>query len=294
MSRLVSNEALTPAQLEQAAQVARLGSQGDARLAMQMAEMTLQRSSRLLGLPLTMGGGAVGSGYDPAFINVDVEVGRLTEALSRRARGSFLFSGPPGTGKSELARHLAEVMGLPVVSKRASDLLSKWVGDNERHIAEMFQEAGEREAVLVLDEADSFLTDRRQAERSWEVTLVNEMLTQMEAYPGVFIATTNLDTRLDQASIRRFMLKVRFDWMTPDQAWALFQRELTAMGQTTSGIAPWEKEIRTLTNLAPGDFAVVLRQAELWGTVMEPGAFCAALRKESQAKEGGRRRIGFV
>ena len=81
----------------------------------------------------------------------------------------------------------------------------------------MFAAARQQNAVLVLDEADSFLSDRRGARQSWEVTQVNELLTQMEAFDGIFICTTNLMEKLDPASLRRFAFKVRFDPMTPDQ-----------------------------------------------------------------------------
>ncbi|MBF0311626.1 MAG: AAA family ATPase [Magnetococcales bacterium] len=294
LSRLVENEALTPAQLEQAAIVARVGAAGDAELALKMAEMTILRSGYLLGQTTSPGSGLKVVRYDPAFVNADVDLARLTGALNKRPCGSFLFSGPPGTGKSELARHLADNLGLPVLAKRASDLLSKWVGDNERNLAAMFRQAKEREALLVLDEADSFLADRRQASSGWEVTMVNEMLTQMEAFPGIFVATTNLDAHLDQASMRRFTLKVRFEWLTPAQAWSLFQRELAIRGVAMAEAAAWEQKVRSLSNLAPGDFAVALWQAEMWGDAYGPAQLYAALDKECQAKEGGRRRMGFV
>ena len=64
-----------------------------------------------------------------------------------------------------------------------------------------------RSAVLILDEAASFLADRRDARANWEITQVNELLTQMEAHNGVFICTTNLMERLDPASLRRFVFR---------------------------------------------------------------------------------------
>ena len=83
--------------------------------------------------------------------------------------------------------------------RRASDLLSCWVGATEQNIARAFEEARKDDAVLLIDEADSFLQDRRGAGHSWEVTQVNEVLTQMENFEGVFIATTTSSRR----SIRR-------------------------------------------------------------------------------------------
>ena len=80
----------------------------------------------------------------------------------------------------------------PLLVRRASDLLSMFVGEVEKNIARAFREAEDDGALLLIDEVDSFLQDRRGAQRSWEVTQVNEMLTQMEGFAGVFIASTNL------------------------------------------------------------------------------------------------------
>ena len=73
-------------------------------------------------------------------------------------------------------------------------------------------------AVLLFDEIDSFLQDRRTANHSWEVTQVNEFLTQMESYEGYLVATTNLLDLMDNACLRRFDLKAKLEYMTDDQA----------------------------------------------------------------------------
>lgn len=77
-----------------------------------------------------------------------------------------------------------------------------------KNIASAFSEAERDNAVLLIDEVDSFLRDRRDAKASWEVTQVNEMLTQMEQFQGVLIASTNLIEGFDQAALRRFDLKL--------------------------------------------------------------------------------------
>jgi transitional endoplasmic reticulum ATPase len=76
--------------------------------------------------------------------------------------------------------------------------------------------------VLLLDEADSFLQDRTLAHCQWEVTEVNELLTQMEAFDGLFICATNLLDRLDPAALRRFGLKLEFLALRPEQASSLY------------------------------------------------------------------------
>src|SRR5262249_49163191 len=136
--------------------------------------------------------------------------------------GRICLYGPPGTGKTAYGRHVAESLDRPLLVKRASDILSPYVGEAERNIARMFHEARLEGAVLLLDEADSLLRDRRGAVRAWEVTQVNEMLTQMEAFEGIFIASTNLIDSLDEAAMRRFDARVRLDYLAPGQAARMF------------------------------------------------------------------------
>ncbi len=73
---------------------------------------------------------------------------------------------------------------MPLTVKRVSDLISPYAGKSEQNIARAFGDAQSEQAVLMMDEVDSFLQDRRGAQRGREVSLVNEMLTQMEAFPG--------------------------------------------------------------------------------------------------------------
>ncbi|MGG9078566.1 AAA family ATPase, partial [Escherichia coli] len=91
--------------------------------------------------------------------------------------------------------------------KRASDLLSKWVGETEAQIAQAFADARRQEAVLLLDEADSLLFDRTRAHNSWEVGQVNELLTWLDRLPFPVVAATNHPDSLDPATLRRFVFK---------------------------------------------------------------------------------------
>jgi len=148
--------------------------------------------------------------YRAEWLNVDADVPQLLEALRRRPRGRLLFHGPPGTGKTGLAHHPAQALDRPLRVRRASDLVSKWVGETEKNLCAMFEEAAADESVLLLDEADSFLQERGLAHRSWEVTEVNELLTQMEGFGGLFICATNFIEQLDPAAMRRFSPKLAF------------------------------------------------------------------------------------
>ncbi len=150
--------------------------------------------------------------YDLAMLNVETryEIPRVVQALQARGHGTLCFYGAPGTGKTALGEHVATALDKPLIVKQASDLMSKFVGETEQNMAAMFKEAEGEKAVLLLDEADSFLQDRRGAQRTYEVTEVNEMLQGMERYNGIFICTTNLLDRLDQAALRRFTFKIKF------------------------------------------------------------------------------------
>ena len=102
------------------------------------------------------------SKFDPALIRSDIDPAVLGERLAAGGarRVSLCFNGPAGTGKSAYVRYLAERMALQVVQKRASDLMSKWVGETEQRIAAAFAEARDGKQFLVFDEADSLLADR--------------------------------------------------------------------------------------------------------------------------------------
>jgi len=279
VARLSSRYSAPPAVAANAARAAVLSGGGEAAV-----EEAMGGVLQLLGI----GPGvpdAEASDFDPALVNCDGDLAGLTERLVRPGASrqwSLCLSGPPGTGKSQFARYLAARLGMEVMQQRASDLLSMWVGESEKQIAAAFQSARARRAMLVIDEADSLLSDRREAVRSWEVTQVNEMLTWMESHPLPFVCTTNLMDRLDQASLRRFTLKLRFASLSPAQTKLAFERFFGI-------VAPR----RIADGLTPGDFATVRRKRDLLG-VTGPSVLADWLDEEAEAKGARVRRIGFA
>ena len=224
--------------------------------------------------------------FDPKLIRADTDPVELADRLADRGaqRFSLCLQGAPGTGKSAYVRYLAERVGLEAVQKRASDLMSMWVGQTEQKIGEAFAEARDQKHFLVFDEADSLLSDRRFAHRNWEISQVNEMLTWMESHPLPFACTTNFGEHLDPATLRRFDFKLRLDYLAPDQAVAAFR--------VFFGLeAP--QEVRALAGVTPGDFALVRRRAEFFGKLRDAKALAAMLREECDAKPDRPRRIGF-
>lgn len=225
--------------------------------------------------------------FSAQLINADLNPETLLAQLTATGLKAYslCLSGPPGTGKTAFATELARRLNAPVLRKRASDLLSMWVGGSERNIADAFAEARDNRAVLVIDEADSLLGDRRGAVRSWEVTQVNEMLTWMEVHPLPFVCTTNLMDHLDTASLRRFTFKLDFGYLRHDQIDQAFQH---AFGLQTPEAA------LALESLTPGDFAVVRRKAELLGVTEDALQLTELLAAEVTAKAGRRMTIGFM
>jgi transitional endoplasmic reticulum ATPase len=194
--------------------------------------------------------------YCSDLVNADMDLNDLGARLKKSGQRQFSLClyGPSGTGKTEYVRQLADQLGMEVLVKRASDLFGSYVGETERQIAAAFQEAQEKESFLVFDEADSLLGDRRHAQHSWEVSQINEMLTWMESHPLPFACTTNLMERLDQASLRRFTFKSKFNFMTQGQAKNAFRYFFDI---------PWSESKQPSNYFTPGDFAVVEKKARI-------------------------------
>ena len=292
-ARLGAMEQLPPASLHRVARVVHaLNSPQQAdrdREAEEAAKLVL----KAMGRRIDTTGTSLPAHYDPAFLNTRPDVTALSKGLAGRRVARLCFYGPPGTGKTAFAHHLARSLDMPLHLKRASDLQSMWLGEAEKNIARAFEGAREEGALLLIDEADSFLQDRSGAQRSWEVSQVNEMLTQMEAFDGVFIASTNLMERLDAASLRRFDFKVHFGYLTATQRCALFRR---VMDNSADGEADgaWMRSLDRLDRLVPGDFANVLRQLKVLDQPPTPARLLALLEAEVRLKPGAvARRIGF-
>lgn len=214
----------------------------------------------------------------------------IQRILEQSRQGRLLLFGPSGTGKTGFAYHLSESVGLPLHHTRASDLLDPYVGGTEQNIADAFRKASRENAILLLDEADSLLTDRHSHHRSWETSQVNELLTQMECFQGILIASTNFEQRLDRAMARRFDFKLEFDFLRPEQAARLLM-EVSGVKSLPSEVIV---KLKTMRKLTPGDFAVVKRKTRLAGK--QNINFCLELLGQEHSykvKDSGHT-IGFV
>jgi AAA+ superfamily predicted ATPase len=226
-----------------------------------------------------------GIAFDVAFLNLagGIAPSAIVQALDRTGHASLCFYGPPGTGKTAFAEILAEALDRELIARRASDLISPYVGETEQNLARLFRDSDPAHSLLLLDEVDSFLGDRREARHSWERTQVNELLQQMEQYPGIFVAATNLMSGIDPAALRRFDFKLHFRALAPAQRLSLFARE--ALGDAGVRVpADLARHLAALETLTPGDFATVARQRTLLAETLTPEQFLRRLASECLMK----------
>lgn len=293
--RIAASPQLAPAVVSRAADVVRIiGSRLDPVKAGRAVEFLIDQSLEAQGhAPLRHGDAAcLPPEYDAALLNADTDMLQLADGLTANRAARLCLYGPPGTGKTAYGRWLAERLGMPLLLYTASELISKWVGESEKNIAAAFRRAESENGLLLIDEVDSFLQDRTHARQSWEVTMVNEMLTRMETFSGVFIASTNLMGGLDPAALRRFDLKVCFDFLLLEQAALLLSRYLTRFGLAPASVSDFDA-LRALRNVTPGDFAAVVRQHR-FRPIVSPTAFVLALAQECKLKTPVSSAIGFV
>ena len=303
VERLTQRKALTPAQIRTAVRFAKLIGDAQGAAPLQSIEALIERqiahADHALGTVDRQADRArpAVTTYDLGLLNVEsrFEIPRIVEALKRRGHGALCFHGAPGTGKTALAEHIARELGRPLMVRQASDLVSKFVGETEQNMARMFNEAKAEQAVLLLDEADSFLRSRKRAERTYEVTEVNEMLQGMERFGGVFICTTNLFEDLDEAALRRFTFKIRFNPLTSEQRVRMFVAE--ALDGDAARLTDEQRQrLSTLDQLACGDFAAVRRQVDILGEAFDADEFLSQIESEHRVKPQVRERrsIGFM
>jgi SpoVK/Ycf46/Vps4 family AAA+-type ATPase len=212
------------------------------------------------------------------LINAKDDVEQLARQIEKagRSQGStFLFYGPPGTGKSIYGKYIADIMGLPAKPIFVSDILGAYVGESEGNIRNHFKEAQENGEILIFDEVDSLLITRSKAVRSYEISTVNEFLTQLEHHTLPVICTTNFMGNLDPAVLRRLLFKIEFDYMSKVQAAAAYH---WFFGKKSP------KALANVNCLTPADFDVVRRKAQVLGLLESPEDLVEMLKRESKLK----------
>lgn len=234
-----------------------------------------------------------GEAYRLDAVNASMDLVQLTERLSTWRPGmpvSLCLHGKSGTGKSEFVHALSRRLDRPLVVRTASDLRSKFVGDTEKNIAAAFDEAEREGALLLFDEVDTFLADRRLAAHEWERAQANEFLQQLEASGGLVAVTTNLYDGLDPAVLRRFTFKVEFFPLRPEQRRLLWDAHLARF---LSEPADVDEALSTMEDLVPGDFGVVARKLAILGRAEADTILDELVAELASRRHVSSRPIGF-
>ncbi|GBU28957.1 ATPase AAA [Treponema sp. R8-4-B8] len=147
---------------------------------------------------------------------------RLGES-GMRTGFACIFSGPPGTGKTETAYQIARETGRDIMLVNISETKSMWFGESEKRIKAVFDryrgivKDDGLIPILLFNEADAVLGKRRELSKSrsgpdqTENAIQNIILQEMENLNGILIATTNMTSNFDKAFERRFLYKINFD-----------------------------------------------------------------------------------
>lgn len=287
---ILSLEGVSSAQVQAATRAAKLSGKLESKDRDAAIVQAIKRSQRALNRDLQPKAKECVTKYSLKYVNATGRFGpaQVLEAFRRNPKGNLLLYGIPGTGKTQFAEYIASELGLPLICRSASDLLSKWLGESEKNIAKAFEDAANEDGILFLDEGDSFLRSRQEAHNSWEITQVNELLQHMERFPGIVIVATNLFRGLDPASIRRFTFKLEFKELDVDQRWEMFVNEAELAEQLISlpedVREDWNVRLTLMHHLTAGDFATVKRQSLILGVKLTPEEWLSQLELESKLK----------
>jgi SpoVK/Ycf46/Vps4 family AAA+-type ATPase len=189
-----------------------------------------------------------------------------------------LFSGPPGTGKTLAAEVIAADLGVALLKIDLSQIVSKYIGETEKNLRQLFDQAASANAILFFDEADALLGKRsevKDAHDRYANTETAYLLQKMEEYAGITILSTNLRQNMDDAFTRRMRFIVDFPFPEDEDRLRIWQ-------------AVWPREVP----LAPDvDLPALARQIRLSGGSIRNVALCAAFLAAEQGQSVSMRHL---
>lgn len=244
---------------------------------------------------------SINSSYDLSVLNTSIPAQEIVEMVQnaivndRNSQSNekgirILFYGLSGAGKTNLAHFIAESLGKGIITKNASDILGMYVGESEKNIAKAFADAKKQKKILLFDEVDSFFRERSYASQGWEITQVNEFLTQMEKFEGIVICTTNLRNIMDKAMQRRFHIMVEFKALKNEGVQSLLGKYFPHFDFNEEDI----RRISRFQSATPGDFGNLSSRLRFMNQEKVTETYITdELCKMQEEKEFGKRSIGF-
>lgn len=244
---------------------------------------------------------SINSSYDLSVLNTSIPAQEIVQMVQnaivndRKSQGKekgirILFYGLSGAGKTNLAQYIADAIGKKLLCKNASDILGMFVGESEKNIAKAFEEANQQKKILLFDEVDSFFRERSYASQGWEITQVNEFLTQMEKFEGILICTTNLRNIMDKAMQRRFHIMVEFKALKDEGVESLLGKYFPQFDFNEEDI----RRISRFQSATPGDFGNLSSRLRFMNQEKVTEIYITdELCKMQEEKELGKRSIGF-
>ena len=148
----------------------------------------------------------------------------------------LLFYGSPGMGKTQTAKALAGSLRKPLITATANKIFGMFVGETEKTISKYFERAESQQAILLFDEADSFLKERTHSCRRWELSEVNHILTLIETSKAFVILCTNFFDSIDTALLRRMQEIIEFKIPTIEAREEIWRLELAKNSISTDNI----------------------------------------------------------
>lgn len=238
--------------------------------------------------------------FDMRYLNFagNVTPRGLVQALKRDQSAALVFCGPPGTGKTQFAAEIAQQLDRQLLVRTASDINSKWYGESEANVANMFRHCDPKTEVLFLDEAEVLLSARESTGHRADRAVTAEFLRWLEVFEGTFICATNHVRDFDAALMRRFAFRIEFQPLSRAQRLELFAEQALGWQPDNGGPMPVPdadatRRLARLDLLTPGDYANAGRRARRLG--LDPRQWLEELEAEQVAKGGpALPRIGFV
>ncbi|MCX7829972.1 MAG: AAA family ATPase, partial [Acidobacteria bacterium] len=138
----------------------------------------------------------------------------------------ILLWGPPGTGKTFTAHAIAGELKKKLVTLDLANILDKYVGESEKKISSIFSDAAKEKAIILIDEADSYLRSRTNYSQDWWSNLVNHILKLIEKTKASVILCTNLYEKLDQALLRRMDEIIEYKIPQKEERFQIWQKEM--------------------------------------------------------------------